>query len=640
MLIVACAASTMSAATVVVAAERAHSALADTTLVSVATDGGFGDGDSFGVATSADGRFVAFESSSENLVAGDSNSVTDVFVRDVVAGTTERVSVATDGTELDGDSYDPGLSADGRYVVFTSDSDLADELDENGLTDVFRHDRLTGVTQIMSVTSQEEPSEFGAWEGVISGNGQFVAFSTDYELVVADENFEVDVYIRDVAAGTTSRVSGSTNGGDLPALGYDGRYVAFSGPCGVQYCVWRRDRATQSNTKISVATNGANPNGVSFVPSMSADGDRVAFISSATDLAATTDGNGGYDVFVRTVSTATTTLVSAAATGGTADLESGGARISPDGSHVAFVTAATNLRPTPDASAVADVFLRDLDAGTVERITTDAAGGEADGHAITAAPADGGAAVVFSSAATDVLAAAPTVVPQAYRWTPEEPVVDATAPTVAMLRPGGRVTLTTTVPVAWEGSDTSGIDHFDVQRRTASWSGGFGAPTTHIADTDATSAPHPGTYGRTYCFSARATDTFANVSAYSPAKCTSIPLRSDHLTYTASWTAVSSPLSFGGSHRITSTAGAVAKRTQVVAERLYVVATKCAACGSIRVSWNGTPIKTISLQASTTQRQQVLPVVAFTSARSGTVTITALTSGRFVILEGLAVHQD
>jgi Tol biopolymer transport system component len=155
-----------------------------TTRVSIATDGTLGDDgtpqgddDSGDAAISADGRLVAFESSATDLVAGDSNSVIDVFVHDRELGTTRRVSVATGGTQSDGASADPAISGDGRFVAFRSEAANLVMNDTNLATDVFVHDLQTGITERVSVDSVGAEGDGGTgFRLSISGDGRFVAF--------------------------------------------------------------------------------------------------------------------------------------------------------------------------------------------------------------------------------------------------------------------------------------------------------------------------------------------------------------------------------------------------------------------------------------------------------------------------------
>src|SRR5439155_1719694 len=203
--------------------------------VSVDSAGTQANGDSTEVALSADGRFVAFISVAPDLVTGDTNGVADVFVHDRQTGTTERVSVDSAGTQANGASTGVALSADGRFVAFTS---VAPDLvtgDTNGAADVFVHDRQTGTTERVSVDSAGTQANGASFGGAMSADGRYVAFtSAAPDLVAGDTNGAMDVFVHDRQTGTTERVSvdsagnqvnGSSFGGALSA---DGRFVAFT----------------------------------------------------------------------------------------------------------------------------------------------------------------------------------------------------------------------------------------------------------------------------------------------------------------------------------------------------------------------------------------------------------------------------
>jgi hypothetical protein len=169
-----------------------------TTRVSVASDGTEGNGGSISAAISADGRFVAFHSFADNLVAGDTNGFTDVFVHDRLTDITERVSVASDGTEGNHQSLVPAISADGRFVAFESFADDLVAGDTNGFTDVFVHDRLTGITERVSVASDGTEGNGASISAAISADGRFVAFQSHADnLVAGDTNGTVDVFVHD-----------------------------------------------------------------------------------------------------------------------------------------------------------------------------------------------------------------------------------------------------------------------------------------------------------------------------------------------------------------------------------------------------------------------------------------------------------
>src|SRR5207244_2293689 len=188
--------------------------------VSVASDGTTeGNDASLGSALSADGRFVAFDSAATDLVAGDTNGVSDVFVHDRQTGTTERVSVASDGAQGNGKSvflsfaFPPALSADGRFVAFVSFATNLVAGDTNGATDVFVHDRQTGTTERVSVASDGAESNAACLGSALSADGRFVAFQSDAtHLAPGDTNGTASALVRDRQTGTTERVTLATGG--------------------------------------------------------------------------------------------------------------------------------------------------------------------------------------------------------------------------------------------------------------------------------------------------------------------------------------------------------------------------------------------------------------------------------------------
>jgi Tol biopolymer transport system component len=279
----------------------------------VSSGGGRPDGSSYSAALSADGRYVAFTSLATNLVRRPTNRWEHVYVRDRVAGTTTRVDVASDGTDSNGPSGDPVLSPDGRFVAFVSAGSNLVRADRNHGSDVFVHDRRTGVTELVTIGSTGRQSAPGArYRPAISADGRYVAFvSPAADLVPRDTNGRDDIFVRDRKARTTERVSVSTTGRQADGASYsvtisaDGRYVAFVALSGLLVPgdtngfsdVLVRDRWVRTTTRVSLAYDGAQANGYSG-GSISADGRWVAFYSSATNLVPG-DTNGVEDVFRR-----------------------------------------------------------------------------------------------------------------------------------------------------------------------------------------------------------------------------------------------------------------------------------------------------------------------------------------------------
>lgn len=288
-----------------------------TRLVSQSTSGQLGNAPSYEVTVTADGRYAAFWSEASNLVPGDTNGVPDCFVRDLVTGTTERISVGMNGAQADGDSYFPSITPDGRYVVFTSSSTNLVPNDQNGATDVFRLDRFTGAIELASKTplgtSGNASSNSDAW-GIVSEDGQRVVFhSLATDIVPGDTNGTFDSFVHDFANDITIRVSVSENGSQgnaesyLPSISGYGRYVTFSslasnliaGDVNGSLDCFRYDLDTGGILCISLGISGIVGNAMSQCAMPSADGKYVTFMSDATDLVAS-DANGKRDIFVNT----------------------------------------------------------------------------------------------------------------------------------------------------------------------------------------------------------------------------------------------------------------------------------------------------------------------------------------------------
>ena len=342
--------------------------------MSVATDGTQGDGDSVSPSISADGRYVAFLSSADNLVSGDTNGHGDVFVYDRQDGTTERVSVADDESQGDnlGRAAIPRLaiSADGRYVCFSFDSTNLVPGDTNGINDIFVRDRQEGTTERVSVNTAGVQANKASDFVSISADGRYVAFdSAASNLVTGDTNNNWDVFVHDRNTHSTTRESLSSAGAqanDLsanPVISADGRYVAFesyagnlvAGDTNWMIDVFVRDRTLQTTQRVNVSGTGAQANTESGLASISGDGRLVAFESFASNLVSG-DTNGTWDLFVRDRLIGSTQRVSLSSTGTQGNDESGQPVFSADGHYVAFGSTATNL-VTGDTNGMDDVFV-------------------------------------------------------------------------------------------------------------------------------------------------------------------------------------------------------------------------------------------------------------------------------------------
>ena len=283
-----------------------------TSRVSVTSTGAQVSGDSEWPALSADGRYVAFQSSASNLVADDSNGFIDVFVHDRQSGETTLVSMASGGTQGNQRSSNPTISGDGRYVAFVSYASNLVTGDTNNVGDIFVHDRQSGQTNRVSVASGGGQANDESIGPVITADGRYVAFTSDASnLVNGDTNGQDDVFVHDRQTGQTNRISlagGGTQGNgnsSAPAISADGRYVAFSsaasnlvtGDSNGFIDIFIHDRQTGQTTLVSTAADGTQGNLTSSGPAISADGRYIAFTSSASNLV-NGDTNNRADVFV------------------------------------------------------------------------------------------------------------------------------------------------------------------------------------------------------------------------------------------------------------------------------------------------------------------------------------------------------
>lgn len=396
--------------------QKAHAG--DTSLISLNSQGEPADNYTYLSAISADGQVVAFSSWATNLVPDDTNDAVDVFVHDRASGQTWRVSVSSTGVQGNNFSYLAGISADGRYVLFSSGADNLVPGKQFGF-DVFVYDRITGSTERINTNAKGEPGNQDSFAGAISADGRFVAFSTESDNLVAnDRNQKGDAFVRDRLTGKVSLVSVSSSGKQgnalsaATAISADGRYVAFdthadnfvktdtngtvdsyvhdrvSGktqrvslnsssrqvyyPCHVSAIsgdarylalnyaghIFLRQRLTGKHTFVSSNSTGESGNNLSISTAISADGRFVAFDSYSDNLAPLnticTDCTPNSFVYDRLARLNSLVNISSNDTRGNAASEEGS--ISADGRFVAFASGADNLDPNFHNGGV---FVRD-----------------------------------------------------------------------------------------------------------------------------------------------------------------------------------------------------------------------------------------------------------------------------------------
>ena len=393
----------------------------ETSRVAVSSAGEPSNQSSYYFAISPTGRFVGFDSAGSNLATGDGNGVSDVFVRDRKRRKTERISVSSAGTEGNGESFDPAISTSGRHVAFlTRATNLAGE-DANGADDVLVRDRKTHRTTRVSVRSDGAEANGHASDPGISGNGRFVVFSAlGSNLVDGDGNGVSDVFVHDRVRHETTRVSVADDGGEADhdssltsnhsAISKSGRYVVFesgatnlvAGDTNLARDVFVRDRKTRTTRRVSVSSAGAEANGSSYNAAISASGRYVVFTSDADNLVPG-DTNGRNDVFVHDRKTRETTRANLTSDGMESDGSANDGGISADGRFVVFTSGATNL-VLDDTNQRQDVFLRDRTVGTTTRLSVGPAGVEANGENSSPALSADGRFASFASEATNLVA--------------------------------------------------------------------------------------------------------------------------------------------------------------------------------------------------------------------------------------------
>ena len=392
-----------------------------TELVTVNNAGEQGTVGGYSPSLSGDGRYVAFTSGSDNLVEDDTNAQDDVFVRDTLNGSITRVSVDSAGNQANHLSRYPAISADGRYVSFSSWASNLVPNDTNDNPDLFLHDRDTGTTTRISVDSVGNQSTqnqaFGPEDIIsdISADGRYVSFvSRDYGLTDIDAEFK-DVFVHDRVTATTTLMSVSNEGWSqfydsyASSISADGRYVAFSSdgdtliPNDTNYFsdIFVRDQDTGTITVVSVNSDGIQANYYNSAPSISGDGRYVAFVSSASNLDPIYPNSAPSGIYVHDRVTGTTTPVSVNNEGAPANASCREPVISPDGRYVVFGSDATNLVPE-DTNSAQDIFVRDTVAGTTWRVSLDAAGNQANGPSSTHALSADSRYVAFITSATNL----------------------------------------------------------------------------------------------------------------------------------------------------------------------------------------------------------------------------------------------
>lgn len=378
--------------------------------VSLGTSGGEGNDDSSvqTMSLSADGRFVAFQSFATNLVPADLNHSADIFVRDLELNTLTRVSLGQFGNEGNAHSDAPSISANGRYVAFHSFSNNLVEGDTNNQDDVFVRDRLLGKTVCISRSMHGSTGNGRSWNPVISADGRHVAFvSRADDLVEGDSNWNGDIFVYDILAGEMTRVSVSSSGeqsnsfSEMPSISANGRMVAFcsfatnlvTDDTNGQKDVFVHDRVSGETSRVSVSSSGGETTGLNTQPCISADGNLIAFTAHSDELDSN-DTNKVSDIYLHDLRNLETVRVSLDSGGTQAKQACSNPALSADGQMIAFQTANSNWGGG-DTNGVQDIYLHHRGSAAVERISIGPLGVEPDMACLRATISANGGMVAY-----------------------------------------------------------------------------------------------------------------------------------------------------------------------------------------------------------------------------------------------------
>lgn len=396
---------------------NANAFAAETTRISVGSNGVQANGFSYRPSLSSNGRYVAFISDATNLVVGDTNQTDDTFVYDRVTKETTRVSVDSNGNQQVGFSSNPAVSADGGVVAYVSEAPNLVLGDTNNAYDIFIHDRQSKQTNRVSVGSGDVQANASSNNPALSADGRIVAFESEANnLVDGDNNMNSDIFVYDAQSKQTTRVSVDSSGAEgngssnNPVLSADGRYVAFMSSAvnlvpedtNDSIDIFVHDRQTKQTTRVSVDSKGMQENGSSFNLSLSADGRIVAFESTADNLSAG-DANKASDIFVHDRQTKLTTRASVGSNGVLGNNGSESPRLSANGRYVLFESLADNL-VTGDTNTQKDIFVHDRIKQQTTRVSVDSNGIQANDLSLIGNISGDGNILAYESFADNLVA--------------------------------------------------------------------------------------------------------------------------------------------------------------------------------------------------------------------------------------------
>jgi Tol biopolymer transport system component len=387
-------------------------------LASTSDSGTKGNGNSIDASSSADGTKVAFSSISSNLDPADTDTLSDIYVKDLVTGDTTLVSTSDGGVKGNGASDEPFVSADGTRVAFTSFATNLDPADSDSASDIFVKDLVTGEITLASASDAGVKGNDASQDPNLSADGTKVAFSsTATNLDPADADTFRDVYLKDLATGDILLASTSdegikgSGGSDDVSLSADGTAVAFTSfatnldPADTDgiHDIYVKDVSSGDIFLASTSDFGRfKGDQSSFQPSLSADGTKVAFTSFASTLdpLRTCQCEDG-DIFRKDIATGDIVVVSVSASGVKSNRDSSQPSISGDGTMVAFTSFATNLDPA-DVDATSDTYVKNLSTAGIVLASSADDGAKGNNDSRMPALASDGTRVAFDSESSNL----------------------------------------------------------------------------------------------------------------------------------------------------------------------------------------------------------------------------------------------
>lgn len=372
----------------------------------------------------ANGRYVVFWSDDNRLIPNDNNRTGDIFLRDRQLGETVRVSIGNGNVESNDLTFpENDISDDGTLIVYASNATNLVQGDTNGHTDVFVFNRSQGAVTRASVTFDNQQANGPSFRPVISGNGRFVAFrSQATNIVPNDSNGQADIFLFDRVAAPGSQLSRinvssagvQSNAEDIAdrfAISADGNRIVFAsratnlvpGDTNGFTDIFLRDRTTNTTRRINIGLNGAQANGNSSNPTISSNGRYIAFRSEASNLVPG-DTNNRADIFLYDINDSTMTRVSVARDGAQGNDSSDWPSLNNNGRFISFWSAASNLVPG-DVNNTGDIFVHDRVTGVTTRVNIALNGAQANGQTALIHSISGDAAfIAFESNANNLVA--------------------------------------------------------------------------------------------------------------------------------------------------------------------------------------------------------------------------------------------